>query len=61
MSRRCPKCDSRVFCIDSRPVEGQTRRRYYCPKDKCGHRFSTIEVPLDDGESVKKFLSRDPS
>ena len=40
---RCPFCnyeDTRV--IDSRPSEGQKRRRRECPK--CGKRFTTYEV-----------------
>jgi transcriptional regulator NrdR family protein len=42
----CPECiDGTMFVVDSRPKDGYRRRRYEC--DKCNHRHSTVEVPVD--------------
>ena len=44
---RCPKCKSSMLkCIDSRPINGRTRRRYECLK--CRERFSTVEISVED-------------
>lgn len=46
MSMDCIKCGTRGECIDSRPstaVQQATRRRYRCPNNKCGLRWSTLE------------------
>lgn len=41
----CPECKKgAVFVINSRPKGGYRWRRYEC--DNCGHRHSTIEVPV---------------
>ena len=37
---RCPECDAVTAVVDSRKVEGTTRRRRECLE---GHRFSTEE------------------
>ena len=45
----CPLCQLPTQVIDVRaakPDPALTRRRRRCPS--CGHRFSTVEVPLDD-------------
>lgn len=46
---KCPKCgEAGLRCADSRPTDEATkiRRRRVC--DECEHRFSTIEILLDD-------------
>jgi transcriptional regulator NrdR family protein len=45
---KCPKCDTRLFCKDSRPVSGteDVRRRYECPA--CKSRFTTCETFVSD-------------
>ena len=54
----CLKCNSSIIkCIDSRSVNGMTRRRYECLK--CRERFSTIEIHKEDHNNLKlreKFL-----
>ena len=48
---RCQACSSEnAYCIDSREVSTNARRRRYKCTD-CGHRFSTIEVIID-GNSI---------
>lgn len=41
---KCPKCDTRMRCIDSRPDKRGRIRRYICPM--CGHGLWTIEKVL---------------
>lgn len=48
----CPKCGHDVVsCIDSRPRNGTIYRRRKCME--CGHRFSTLEISLDDMDRLK--------
>ena len=48
---RCQACLSEnAYCIDSREVSANARRRRYKCTD-CEHRFSTIEVIID-GNSI---------
>ena len=45
----CPKCNGKMQCIDSRvsaEADKAIRRRYRCCE--CNHRYSTIEIPIDD-------------
>lgn len=56
--RDCPKCGERTEVIDARVYDKYMRRRRKC---ECGHRFSTIEVPIDketrfDSERLKEQL-----
>lgn len=47
----CPECNARLDVIDSRlTVNNATRRRLECPK--CGERFSSIEVILEERAAV---------
>lgn len=39
---RCPNCNHKTACIDSRDSGATTRRRHLC---NCGHRFTTYESP----------------
>ena len=42
----CPKCKGHsVYCLDSRPYNGMTKRRRRCID--CGYRFTTIEIDMD--------------
>lgn len=48
----CPKCNHDVVsCIDSRPRNGTIYRRRKCLK--CGYRFSSAEISLEDLDSYK--------
>lgn len=38
---RCPECEAETAVVDSRKVEGTTRRRRECLE---GHRFTTLET-----------------
>lgn len=56
---KCQACLSEnAYCIDSREVSTNARRRRYKCTD-CGHRFSTIEVIIDGNsiEAVKDLPS----
>lgn len=44
--KQCPRCDGKAECVDSRPYEGRTRRRYRCKP--CGVRWTTMEVLVED-------------
>ena len=41
---QCPKCQSATRVLETRQGRHGTRRRRECRK--CGHRFSTYELPL---------------
>lgn len=48
----CPKCNGALIkCIDSRLSGARTRRRHLCIK--CGHRFSTLEITVEDYHGLK--------
>jgi len=52
MKPTCPKCGGRIRMLNTEPNrEGSRSRRYGC--QDCGHRFSTIEVPLDWVEELR--------
>lgn len=47
----CPECNARLDIIDTRlTANNATRRRLECPK--CGERFSSIEVILEERAAV---------
>jgi len=51
---QCPKCGcftSKV--IDSRPIDTGTRRRRVCAE--CSTRWTTVEVPLGEWQTMKKL------
>ena len=49
---RCVKCNSSMLkCIDSRPINGRTRRRHECLK--CRGRFSTVEISVEDYKALQ--------
>ena len=53
----CPNCKSSITkCIDSRPINGRTRRRYECRT--CYTRFSTAEISVEDYKALqfKEYL-----
>lgn len=37
----CPRCDTKLKCIETRARKNVVHRRYACPK--CDERYSTIE------------------
>lgn len=45
---RCEKCDSKTRVLESLPTgpRGEIRRRRQCMSKACGHRFSTLEIPI---------------
>lgn len=48
----CPKCNNKLMCIDSRPIEEGTRRRKVCVN--CGERISTYEIVADRLKELKR-------
>lgn len=60
----CPSCGFGCSSVvDSRPIDGRQKRRREC--EKCGYRYTTIEVCVDEyvdfeksKENVKKYLVR---
>ena len=54
---KCQACMSEnVYCIDSREISANARRRRYKCTD-CEHRFSTIEVVVDSNsvEAIREL------
>lgn len=56
---RCPECEAETAVVDSRKVEGTTRRRRECLE---GHRFTTEEsvVVLVEPREVKTVSMVEP-
>ena len=51
----CPSCGSRdVGVIDSRSWEDLQERRRRRECDACGHRWTTVEVPIDELQRIKR-------
>ena len=43
----CPRCkSSKIYVVDSRPHDGNIRRRRVCPD--CNSRFNTVEITEDE-------------
>ena len=55
---KCPYCNSeQSYCIDSRPVQNERRRKYRC--GICGNTFKTTErVVREELESNKSKTER---
>jgi transcriptional regulator NrdR family protein len=54
----CPKCrKSATTVIDSRWREGVVQRRHRCASPTCGHRFNTVELKLEFGESATDYIN----
>lgn len=49
----CPKCGTRLECVDSRPSVDSRRRRWKCPKGYCTVRISTREITDDRWNELK--------
>jgi transcriptional regulator NrdR family protein len=45
---KCPECDARLKCIDTRTCRNHMRRRYKCPG--CNKRWSTSEHFIEHKE-----------
>jgi transcriptional regulator NrdR family protein len=44
----CPECGTKAEVIDSRVNHlSFVRRRRRCTNEKCGHRYTTFEVPAE--------------
>lgn len=50
----CPQCKIDSNVVDTRPSYNRLRRRRIC---KNGHKFSTVEVPLDAPEQIVQLVS----
>jgi len=51
----CPECGvTRSLVTDSRQFGDRRRRRRMCPK---GHRFSTLELPVETLEQLERELA----
>jgi transcriptional regulator NrdR family protein len=56
MSYVCPNCSAlKTHIVDSRPRDNGAgvRRRRKCTV--CGHRFSTMEIPLEENPDADKM------
>jgi len=52
--RFCPKCEADSTVSDSRlRTDGNIRRRRSC--DKCGEKWSTIEISLEEFDKVLRM------
>lgn len=51
----CPKCNSDAKAINTcfNADENETYRRRVCTNEQCGHKFCTVEFPV---EQNKRFL-----
>lgn len=58
---KCPSCDGKARCIDSRAsFENTRRRRWICATDTCGTKFTTIEqiAGVGDIRTRERTLNR---
>ncbi len=46
----CQSCGADTVVTDARPVDNHMRRRRKCTK--CGQRYSTLEIPLEEARAV---------
>jgi transcriptional regulator NrdR family protein len=57
---RCPDCGSyNLGCIDTRESKtypGRRTRRHKC--QDCGHRFSTIEIPVEEYQDLTTIAEK---
>jgi hypothetical protein len=51
---QCAQCGSTTNVIDTRPTHRRLRRRRKCPH---GHRFSTIEVPIEVAGDLRGLIA----
>lgn len=49
----CAECGGQTSVIDTRPSYRRLRRRRKCPN---GHRFSTVEIPMDARQQLKDLI-----
>lgn len=52
---KCPDCNKRLGCIDSRATEGGVKRIYQC--SKCNKKHYTMEIFRDASISGKKVIT----
>lgn len=52
--KRCPRCASVGYCVDSRQMDEYVRRNYACESKACGWRWTTAEVVVDQGMVLKR-------
>jgi transcriptional regulator NrdR family protein len=50
----CRKCGDQVECIDSRALRTYRRRRHRCTNYKCGFRYTTHEVYIEDWKDMEE-------
>lgn len=48
---KCPKCDIKTECLDSRWADTKQRRRHECPD--CKVRFTTYEMHAKEWKSLR--------
>ena len=53
----CPMCEGNTMVIDSRPSVDSIKRRRLC--EKCGYRFSTVEIDIDMYNSFLAMTSEE--
>ena len=50
----CKLCGKRMTTTDSRLAPYGVRRRHKC--ESCGHRFSTVEIPMSEYKFLINFV-----
>lgn len=56
---KCPLCDTRMLCIDSRHPweENECKRRYHCPN--CFTRVTTVERVIRKDLAARKVVNNE--
>lgn len=50
----CPTCQGPTSVRQTRQADANVRRRRVCDNATCGHRFSTLEVPIEMIEGLNR-------
>lgn len=53
---KCPECGKKSEVIDTRLASYGVRRRHKCKA--CGHKFTTVEIPISDYRYLADGLKR---
>lgn len=55
MPKKCPKCKSTSFVVESRDESHRIMRRRHCSSSDCRHRYSTYEVTAETYKQLKQI------
>ncbi len=50
----CTNCGNKATFSNMTVLDGRTNRRYTC--STCKHKFSSVEIPLEDYQGLNKLL-----